>query len=96
MNIKETVLEVLYGVLPICVIITILQFTIIKLPLDTYFDFLAGTVMLLIGLTLFLLGVNVGFVPFGEALGNALVKTGKMRLILLFGVVVGFAVTIPE
>lgn len=96
MNVKETVLEVLYGVLPISIIITILQFTLVKLPWDTYFDFLGGALLLLIGLTIFLLGVNIGFVPFGEALGNALVKTGKMRLILLFGVIIGFAVTIPE
>lgn len=93
---KETILEVVYGVLPILVIITLLQFTIAQISWELYFDFLGSTVLLVLGLALFLLGVNIGFVPVGKALGSSLVKSGSMRIILIFGFIIGFAVTVPE
>ncbi len=95
-KIKATLLEVAYGVIPITLIITLLQFTIAQIPWPMYFDFLGGTVLMTIGLTLFLLGIEVGFIPIGESLGSSLVQSGSMRLILLFGFVIGFAVTVPE
>ncbi|QQO07927.1 DUF1538 domain-containing protein [Breznakiella homolactica] len=95
-KIKSTLLEVLYGVIPIVILISILQFTIARLPWDYYFDFLAGTVFLVVGLTMFLIGLEIGFIPFGESFGSSLVKSGKMRIILLFGFIIGVVVTLPE
>jgi hypothetical protein len=95
-KIKSTLAEVLYGTLPIVGIITLLQFTIARLPMDYYVAFLGGTVLLILGLTLFLLGLEIGFIPFGESFGSSLVQSGKMRIILLFGFVIGIAVTLPE
>jgi hypothetical protein len=95
-NIKETFLEVLNSVLPITIVVTILQFTIIWLPLETFIQFLIGAVMVSIGLILFLLGVNVGLQPVGELIGSALSKSRKLWLILLFGFILGVVVTIAE
>lgn len=95
-KIKATVLEVLYGVIPISVIITLLQFTPVRIPWELYIDFLFGTLLLIVGLTIFLIGVEIGFIPIGETMGSSLVATGNMRLIVLCAFLIGFAVTIPE
>ncbi|MGI5836700.1 MAG: DUF1538 domain-containing protein [Chloroflexota bacterium] len=96
MKLKETVLEVVYGILPITVLITLLQITIIQMPWQHYFDFLGGALLVTCGLILFLLGVNIGLVNTGEAIGSAIATSGSLRLILAFGFMTGFAVTVPE
>ncbi|OZU89300.1 hypothetical protein CIL03_06165 [Virgibacillus indicus] len=95
-NIKETVLEVVYSILPITIVITILQFTLIYLPAETFLQFLIGVIMVGIGLILFLLGVNIGLLPVGEMIGSALSKTKKLGLIIFFGFLLGLVVTIAE
>ena len=95
-NIKETVLEVVYSILPITIVITILQFTLIWLPAETFLQFLIGAIMVGIGLILFLLGVNIGLLPVGEMIGSALSKTKNLALIVFFGFLLGLVVTIAE
>lgn len=95
-NIKETIVEVVQSILPITIVITLLQFTLIWLPLETFIQFLIGAFMVGIGLILFLLGVNIGMLPVGEMIGSALSKTKMVWLILFFGVLLGSVVTIAE
>ena len=95
-NIKETIKEVILSILPITVIITILQFTLIWLPMEVFIQFLIGALMVGVGLILFLIGVNVGLQPVGELIGSALSKTKKVWMIVLFGFILGVVVTIAE
>lgn len=95
-NIKETVLEVIYSIIPITLVVTALQFTIIWLPMETFLQFLIGVLFVGVGLILFLLGVNVGLLPVGEMIGSALTKTKKVWMIVFFGFLLGAVVTIAE
>ncbi|WP_404452086.1 DUF1538 domain-containing protein [Virgibacillus necropolis] len=95
-NIRETIFEVVYSILPITLVITALQFTLVWLPMETFLQFLAGVVFVGIGLILFLLGVNVGLLPVGEMIGSALSKTKKVWVIVFFGFLLGVVVTIAE
>ncbi|GGA83311.1 DUF1538 domain-containing protein [Ornithinibacillus halotolerans] len=95
-NIRETIKEVIMSIVPITIIITILQFTLIWLPMETFLQFLIGAFMVGLGLILFLLGVNVGLQPVGELIGSALSKTKKVWMIVLFGFILGVVVTIAE
>lgn len=96
MNIKETVLEVVYSILPVTILVTVLQFTIVKLPSSMFVKFIGGSIMVMLGLILFMIGVKAGFIPVGELIGSALVRKGKLRLIILFGFILGFVVTIAD
>lgn len=96
MNVKETVLEVVYAVIPITVLVTVLQLTVGKLPAETFFNFICGAVMVMLGLILFLLGVKAGFLPIGEMVGSSMVSKGKLWIILFFGFIIGFVVTVAE
>ena len=93
---KESILEVVFSVLPITVLIIILQFTLIWLPMDEFLKFIAGTIMVSLGLIFFLIGVNIGLLPVGELIGATLPKTKKLWLIILFGFILGFVVTVAE
>ena len=54
--------ETLTSVLPIMVIVLILNFTITPLGTDRLLRFILGGVMLIIGLSLFLAGTEIGMV----------------------------------
>lgn len=94
--IKDTFKEVVFAVLPITTVVILLQFTIIGMPLTTFFQFLVGVIMVLLGLFLFLLGVEIGLLPLGEHIGAFLPKTGKIWVVLFFGFLLGFVVTVAE
>ncbi|CDQ17833.1 DUF1538 domain-containing protein [Halobacillus karajensis] len=95
-NIKDTVLEVILSILPITIVITILQFTLIWLPLDMFIQFLIGVLLVGSGLILFLLGVNIGLLPVGEMIGSSLSKTKRVWVIIFFGFLLGLVVTVAE
>ncbi len=95
-NIKETILEVILSILPITIVITILQFTLIWLPMEMFLQFLIGVLLVGAGLILFLLGVNIGLLPVGEMIGSALSKTKRVWLIVFFGFLLGLVVPIAE
>ncbi|GEL08530.1 DUF1538 domain-containing protein [Salisediminibacterium halotolerans] len=88
--------EVVMAILPLAAVIIILQFTVIGMPPDVFFRFIAGVVMVGLGLFLFLVGVHIGLLPIGEMIGSTLPKTKKPVLIIGTGFVLGVVVTIAE
>lgn len=96
LNIKETVVEVVYAIIPITVLVTILQFTVAKLPTEVFINFIGGSIMVMLGLIFFLAGVKTGFLPVGELVGSSLVSKGKLWIMLFFGFIIGFVVTVAE
>lgn len=96
MKLRETLIEVVSGILPITIIVILLQLTIVKFPKDILINFIVGSIMLILGLFLFLLGVNVGPIQVGELIGGKLVAFGKLWFILVMGFILGFVVTIAE
>lgn len=96
MKIKNLMKEVLLGILPVVIIISILHFTITPVATILYVKFLVSTVFVILGLFLFLIGIEYGFQSAGENIGKAIVKTGKLRWILFVTALVGFGVTMVE
>jgi len=93
---KNMLLEIIVGILPIVIIITLLQFTITPVETELYIRFLWSTVFVIIGLFLFLIGIEYGFQSAGESIGRAVVKSGKIRWILFITILLGFGVTLLE
>jgi hypothetical protein len=96
LNLKQTIIEVLKSILPITIVILILQFTMVELPRETFINFIFGVLMAIVGYFLFLIGVNNSLLPVGNLVGMALLKKSKLWLIIFFGIVIGFAITIAE
>ncbi|WP_025027920.1 DUF1538 domain-containing protein [Caldalkalibacillus mannanilyticus] len=95
-NIKDTVKEVVYAIMPLSLIVIVLQFTMIGMPQEMFVQFMIGVLMVSVGLILFLLGVHIGLLPVGEMIGSALPRMGKAWLVVFFGFLLGFVATIAE
>lgn len=59
-------------------------------------SFLIGSLLLIIGMTFFNLGVDISMVEIGSRIGNNLTKKKTIPLILMFSFIIGFIVTIAE
>ncbi|SFQ45585.1 DUF1538 domain-containing protein [Caldicoprobacter faecalis] len=88
--------EVLHTVLPITAIVLILHFTLTPLETHLILKFLVGTLLIIIGLSVFLLGVDVGITPIGTAIGSAIIKTNKILVVISVGFVLGFFISAAE
>lgn len=88
--------EVLFAVLPITVIVLILNFTIT--PIETYllFRFLIGALCVILGLSIFLFGIDIGITPIGTHMGTALTKSNKIWIVGVGGLILGFFVSVAE
>lgn len=95
-EIKQTVLEVVQAILPITLAIVVLQFAVIRMPVHLFVQFLIGAAMVMIGMILFLLGVKIGLLPMGGAVGAELPKRGSLIYVIAIVFLIGFAVTIAE
>lgn len=94
--IKEKFKEVLATVLPISLLVVVLNFTVVPLEADVFTRFLLGALFILLGLTIFLIGVDLGITPMGDSFGHAAVRSGKLWVIALMGLVLGFVISIAE
>lgn len=88
--------EVLYSVLPITIIVLILNFTIAPLELSLIVRFLIGAILIIIGLSIFLFGVDIGITPIGNVLGSSIAKKNKLWIVVVAGLVLGFIISIAE
>jgi hypothetical protein len=93
---KEKTFEVLVATLPLFVVTIILQFTLVKASMDMFVQFLIGSILVIIGMELFLVGIDVGILPAGKVVGAGLTQSRSLWLILGVALAIGFAVTIAE
>lgn len=80
--------EVVTAVSPIVAFVLVLHLTLAPLGAAGLGRFLLGSVMVTLGLGLFLLGVNVGVVPLGQRVGAVL--PARLGAVAVFGVFVLF------
>ena len=95
-KIKEKILEALASVLPITAIVLVLSVVLIPIPIGTFLLFLAGAVLLIVGMGLFSLGADMAMMPLGEALGSRLTRTRRIGLVMLVFFAMGVIVTMAE
>lgn len=88
--------EVLFSVLPITLLVLILNFTISPMDTTLIIRFLIGSLLVVFGLTIFLIGVDIGVSPLGSLTGTSLAKTNKLWIVLIAGLILGFFVSIAE
>ena len=96
MNILAKMKETAVSVLPVMAIVLFLGFTFV--PLDKFLlaRFVLGGLFLILGLTIFLLGVDLGIQPMGERCGAELTKKRSLPLLLGVALIIGFIVTAAE
>lgn len=95
MDFLEKLKETTSSVLPIVGIVLLLNFTIAPLG-SMLWPFLVGALMLIVGLSLFLAGTDIGMAPVGEKLGSVLAHRRSVAFMLVIGFVIGLVVTLAE
>ena len=88
--------EAFSSVLPITLIVLALCFVWVPAPVSAMLGFLAGAVLLIVGMGLFTLGTDLAMTPIGEHVGSAMTRSKKLWLIMLVSFWVGIIITISE
>lgn len=87
---------VMEAVLPLLAILLAFQVLFLRLPSSYILNLLKGTLIASVGLVLFLQGVKEGFLPYGQAIGEALGDFSHKWMIIPFGFILGFLTTLGE
>lgn len=82
--------------LPIIVVIAFFQIFVLQKPIPNMGQLLVGTALVVLGLSLFIKGLEVGLFPIGESMAYAFARKGSVLWLLLFAFSLGFGTTIAE
>ncbi|WP_429884524.1 DUF1538 family protein [Geoalkalibacter halelectricus] len=83
-------------VAPLVAVIVFFQAAVLRRPLPDTFDVLAGLLVLIIGLGLFMRGLEIALFPAGESIGHALARRGSRTWLFAFAFFVGTGTVMAE
>ncbi|MDX2347861.1 MAG: DUF1538 family protein, partial [Nitrospirota bacterium] len=92
----KSLLGSFYDLLPIVVVIGFFQLAVLQQPIPNLLEILIGSFFVLIGLTLFVQGLEMGLFPLGESLAFAFARKGSLTWLLIFAFALGFGTTVAE
>ena len=81
---------------PIVVVIGFFQIVVLQQPIPNMAELLVGTLFVMIGLALFVKGLEMGLFPIGETMAHAFARKGSLTWLLLFAFALGFGTTVAE
>jgi hypothetical protein len=82
--------------LPIMLVIVAFQGLVLRQPLPNLGETLIGVAFVLVGLMLFVRGLEMGLFPLGESMAYAFASKGSLTWLMIFGFLLGFATTVAE
>jgi hypothetical protein len=88
--------EVAFALSPLLVFFLGFQVFMLKLPLKKVKDIIIGVVLTFLGLSLFLQGVHVGFLPVGTEIGIIAGQWPYQWILIPIGFILGFVATFAE
>lgn len=89
-------LESVRDLLPIILVIGFFQLVVLRQPIPDIGGLLIGTLLVVIGLTLFIHGLKVGLFPIGETMAHDFARKGSLFWLLAFAFALGFGTTVAE
>lgn len=81
---------------PIIAVIAIFQLLVLRQPFPDLARILGGLFMVLLGLSLFVRGLELGLFPLGESMAYAFARKGSLAWLLFFAFALGFGTTAAE
>lgn len=81
---------------PIILVIGFFQLFVLQQPLENVADLLSGVFFVIIGLTFFIYGLEMGLFPIGESMAHAFARKGSVFWLLTFAFALGFGTTVAE
>jgi len=93
---RERLFEVLKAIAPLIGAVCLLQVTVVHAPLGLFLQFLAGSILAIVGMLLLFAGIDFGILPMGRFIGAELPKKGSLWLILAVAFALGVVTTVAE
>ena len=84
---------------PVVLVVAFFQLVVIRQPLPEGLDLVdlfGGLLLVVVGLTLFIQGLQLGLFPAGENLAREFARKGSVAWLLLFAFALGFGTTVAE
>jgi len=82
--------------LPVVLVVAFFQIFVIQQPFPELDRILTGCLMVVIGLAIFVRGLEQGLFPIGESIAYAFARKANLRWLLVFAFALGFGTTIAE
>ncbi len=83
-------------ILPIIVVVGFFQLVVLQQPLPDLGNIIFGTVLVVLGLTLFIRGLEMGLFPIGESMAYGFARKGSLFWLVTFAFALGFTTTVAE
>ena len=96
MGLLKKLKEVSLSVGPMVALIALLHFFVAPLPEGNLLDFAIGGVFIIVGLSVFLTGIEIGLIPIGERIGSDTTSSKNLWLVLFTGMIVGVVIILAE
>ncbi|NNE06106.1 MAG: DUF1538 domain-containing protein [Xanthomonadales bacterium] len=84
------------ALLPIVLVIAFFQLIVLRQPVPDLANILAGALLVVMGLALFIQGLQMALFPIGEEMAHNFVRRGNLWWLLLFAFTLGFGTTVAE
>lgn len=81
---------------PIIIVVAFFQLVVLRQPIPNLHEILFGTLLVALGLTLFIRGLELGLFPIGESMAYAFARKGSVFWLMTFAFALGFGTTIAE
>jgi len=83
-------------VVPVTFIVIMLHLSVVPLETAMFVRFLFGAAFVVVGLTLFLVGVDKAITPLGNNIGEVITKSNNLTIVLVTGLILGLFITLAE
>lgn len=93
---RQKLKEVMMAVVPIAILVMLIHLFLVPLSLKQFVLFAMGVLLVLLGLSVFLLGVDISISRMGHLLGQGLTQKGNIGLLVIGGIIIGFIISIAE
>ncbi len=90
------ILDALRDLAPIFLVIAFFQVAVLQQPFPDLGKVLFGTVCVVLGLVLFMQGLETALFPIGEAMADAFARKGNAAALFTFAFCLGFGTTVAE
>ncbi len=81
---------------PILAVVLVFQVLVIRQPIPDVGNLIVGTLFVVLGLTLFIQGLEQSLFPIGESMAYAFASKGSLFWLLTFAFCLGFGTTVAE
>lgn len=96
LGLARLMLASLRDLAPIILVIFVFQLFVLQKPFPNLEQIIPGLILVVVGLTFFVQGLELGLFPLGEDMAQAFAKKGNLAALLSFAFCLGFGTTAAE